>query len=635
MTYNTRSKLLFSGMLFATLGSSTITYSAEPPARWTPGLMAQCKRVGGTAISPDGKSVAYTVSEAMMEGEKSEYLSQVWVAASDGRTNRQFTRGEKSCTSPAFAPDGKHLSFLSSRGADGKSQVWILPLDGGDAGQITMAKSGVSAYAWSPDGKRIAYTSSDPETPEEEKSRKEKRDMALVDANHKYAHLYTTTVSEDATGGRPVRRLTSGAFHVTGFDWSPDGKTLAFSHQATPSLDIWMTLDISTVPADSGEVRLLATGKGLDSFPFFSPDGKWLAFLSDSGDPHWARALDVYIMPAQGGAAKLLGTDPECIPQQIAGWSAESDAVYILAANRSSRRVYALPVSGAKPRIITTGPGENTDPSLSRNGRALAWVRQETETPPDVYLASPVSGNPVKLTDVHSDFPNLPMGKTEVITWKSKDGLEIEGLLTWPVGYEKGKRYPLILNIHGGPASFFTQAFTGAGSFYPVQSFAQDGYAYLQPNPRGSAGYGKKFLFANYNDWGFGDYEDLMSGVDAVIALGVAHPDSLCVMGASYGGYMTSMIVTKTKRFKAASNYAGVTNLMSFTGTSDITTFLPDYFGGDYWDRMDTYMKHSAMFNIKGVATPTQILHGREDVRVPLSQSMELYNALKRQNCPT
>jgi dipeptidyl aminopeptidase/acylaminoacyl peptidase len=595
--------------------------------------MVQCRRVTGTAVSPDGKFIAYTVSEAVMEGEKSEYLAQIWVVSADGRTNRRFTRGEKSCTSPAFSPDGKYLSFLSSRGADGKNQVWILPREGGEAESITAAKTGVSIYAWSPDGRRIAYTMTDPNTPEEEKDRMEKRDMVVADADFTYTHLYTTTVSGDA--GRTVRRLTSGNFHVTGFDWSPDGKTIAFSHQANPSVDSWTTTDISLVPSDSGAVKPLVTAGGLDSSPFFSPDGTRLAFLSDGGEPRWARALDVYIMPVRGGEAKLLPTDPECNPQQITGWSAESDAVYILAANRSSRRVYALPVSGAKPRMITTGPGENTDPSLSRNARALAWVHQETEIPPDVYLASPVTGRPVKLTDVHAGFPKLPMGRTEIITWKSGDGLEIEGLLTYPIDYEKGRRYPLILNVHGGPASFFSQSFTGAGSFYPVQTFTQDGYAYLQPNPRGSTGYGKKFLLANYGDWGYGDYEDLMSGVDAVIARGIAHPDSLCVMGASYGGYMTSMIITRTKRFKAASNYAGVTNLMSFTGTSDINGFIPDYFGGEYWDLPDTYMKHSPMFTVKGVVTPTQILHGTADVRVPLSQSRELYNALKRQNCPT
>ena len=187
------------------------------------------------------------------------------------------------------------------------------------------------------------------------------------------------------------------------------------------------------------------------------------------------------------------------------------------------------------------------------------------------------------------------------------------------MNYEKGRRYPLILNIHGGPAGVFTQSYTAAGSVYPIQAFAQDGYAVLRPNPRGSGGYGKEFRFANVNDWGFGDFEDDMTGVDKVIEMGIAHADSLVVCGWSYGGYMTSFIVTKTNRFKAESVGAGVTNLMSFVGTADIPSFLPDYFGGEYWDRMDTYMKHSAMFNIKNVSTPSQVIHGEKDARVPMS----------------
>ena len=210
----------------------------------------------------------------------------------------------------------------------------------------------------------------------------------------------------------------------------------------------------------------------------------------------------------------------------------------------------------------------------------------------------------------------------------------MEGLLTYPVNYKSGKQYPLILNIHGGPAGVFTQNFTAAGSVYPIQAFAQQGYAVLRPNPRGSSGYGKDFRHANYNDWGFGDYEDDQSGVDKVIAMGVAHPDSLVICGWSYGGYMTSFTVTKTNRFKAASLGAPVTNLMSFVGTSDIAGFLPDYFAGEYWDRMDVYMKHSAMFNVKNVKTPSQVIHGERDVRVPISQGFEFYTAVKRLGIP-
>ena len=227
------------------------------------------------------------------------------------------------------------------------------------------------------------------------------------------------------------------------------------------------------------------------------------------------------------------------------------------------------------------------------------------------------------------------MGKTEPVSWKSKDGKTVEGLLTYPINYDKARRYPLLLNVHGGPAGVFVQSFTAAGTVYAIQALAQEGYAVLRPNPRGSSGYGMSFRFANHNDWGYGDYEDDIAGVDKVIEMGVAHPDSLCVAGWSYGGFMTSFIITKTKRFKAASVGAGVTDLVSFTGTADIPGFLPDYFDGQPWDQLDTYLKHSAMFNVKGVTTPTQILHGEKDVRVPISQGYELHNALKQQGCPT
>jgi dipeptidyl aminopeptidase/acylaminoacyl peptidase len=260
----------------------------------------------------------------------------------------------------------------------------------------------------------------------------------------------------------------------------------------------------------------------------------------------------------------------------------------------------------------------------------MAFIHQHPEQAPDVFVSDVRKFEPRKLTNVNADFPKLPMGRTEVISWTSRDGKHIEGLLTYPVNYEAGKRYPLILDIHGGPAGVFTHNFTAAGATYPLQAFAQEGYAILRPNPRGSSGYGAEFRRANISEWGFGDFDDNETGIEKVIAMGVAHPDSLVICGWSYGGYMTSFTITRTNRFKAASVGAGVTNLMSFVGTADIPSFLPSYFEGEFWDRMDVYMKHSAMFNVKKIQTPTQILHGERDARVPLSQGQELYIALKR-----
>lgn len=608
-------------------------FAQETAQGWTPALMIQFKRVGATAVSADGRLIAYTVSEPVMTEEKSEYLTHVWVVSADGKVNRQLTRGEKSCTNPAFSPDGRYLAFLSARGQKSKRQIWLLPLAGGEAVQLTHAEKGVSAYRWAPDGTRLAYTTPDPDTEQEKKNKKAKRDWRVLDTNYKYAHLYTVTVP--ATGEEPaVQRLTRGDFHVTGFDWSPDGRTLVFEHRPTPKIDDWPKSDLTTVPADSGAVTHLVAWPGADLSPLFSPDGKQVAFMSDGGDVSWARAMDVYLVPAKGGEPHKLAETPDRRPQLIA-WAANGKGLYFAEVEHTHRRVFFLPVDNKPARVVTPGDGNFWGASVSRNGKVLAFVHETADTPPDVHVTPTRKFQPTKLTEVNADYPKLKMGKTEVVTWKSKDGLVVEGLLTYPVNYTLDRTYPLVLQVHGGPAGVYTQTYTGRSSVYPIQAFAQRDYAVLRPNPRGSSGYGKDFRFANYSDWGFGDYEDLIAGVNKVIAMGVAHPDSLCVMGWSYGGYMTSMIITKTKRFKAASVGAGVTNLYSFSGTTDIPSFLPDYFRGEPWDRIETYMKHSAMFNVKGVQIPTLIVHGEQDRRVPLSQGLELYNALKRQGCPT
>jgi dipeptidyl aminopeptidase/acylaminoacyl peptidase len=573
-----------------------------------------------------------------MEGEKSEFLTHIWMASSDGKTNVQFTQGMKACISPSFSPDGNYLAFISNRNGENKAQVWAIRVNGGEAEQITRAKVDVEQFAWSPDGKRIAYIQRDADTEEEEKMKKEKKDWTIID-NWKYAHLYTVAFEKTPTAAsgkseRKMRRLTKGDFHVTSFDWSPDSKSIAFAHQLTPSADSWSTMDISIVPSDSGVVRSLVAMHGLDSGPRYSPDGHMIAFVSDGGNPKWAGTSDVYLQPATGGQPKKLSETPDR-QASILSWSGDGKEIYISETNHTSVRVFVMPTNGGNTKVLTPGAGNYTNASFSADGRAIAFIHQTPEITPEVFTTPLLKFEPKKLSDANKDFPKLPMGKTEVIRWKSKDGKEVEGLLTYPVNYNSGKKYPLVLNIHGGPAGVFTQNFTAGGSVYPIQTFAQQGYAILRPNPRGSSGYGRDFRHANYNDWGFGDYDDDQSGVDKVIAMGVAHPDSLVICGWSYGGYMTSFTVTKTNRYKAASLGAPVTNLMSFVGTSDIAGFLPDYFGGEYWDRMEVYMKHSAMFNIKNVKTPTQVIHGERDVRVPISQGFEFYTAVRRLGVPS
>jgi len=609
-------------------------FSQDGSQGWTPESMIKIKRLGGTAISADGRWIAYTVSTPLMDGEKSEFLTHIWVVSSDGSENRQFTYGEKSCTSPSFSPDGAYLSFLSSRGKESKTQVWVMNLRGGEAEQVTNAKAGVSSYAWSLDSKRIAYIMNDPETEQEEKAAKEKRDMIVEDTNFKFGHLYVIPFVKDAKGERKAIRLTGGSFHVTSFNWSPDGTSIVFAHQATPLVDDWTTSDISIVPSDSGAVKSLVKWSGSDASPSYSPDGKWILFASDKGDTKWAQLSDLYVVSSDGGEPRKLAETPDR-NVGLGTWAADGRTVYVNETDKTVSRLYAVPVDGGRVRAVTSGAGNYSGVAISKDGSMMSFIHQTPEVAPDVYVSHVRTFEPRKLTSIHANLPTQPLGRTEVVSWKSKDGKEIEGLLTYPANYVRGVRYPLILNVHGGPAGVFTQTYTGAGGIYPLQAFAQQGYAILRPNPRGSSGYGAEFRRANINDWGFGDYEDDQKGVDKVIEMGIAHPDSLVICGWSYGGYMTSFTVTKTKRFKAASVGAGVTNLVSFTGTSDILSFLPSYFGGEFWNRTETYMKHSAMFNIKSVTTPTQVIHGLSDVRVPTSQGYEFYHALRRLGCPT
>ncbi|HEU5133259.1 MAG TPA: S9 family peptidase, partial [Pyrinomonadaceae bacterium] len=319
----------------------------------------------------------------------------------------------------------------------------------------------------------------------------------------------------------------------------------------------------------------------------------------------------------------------------VAGWSSDSKRIYFAEPKGTGTQIYVLDVAANRIDEIRTTPAVIGAFSLNRTGTTFSFVRQTSDTPGDVYIASATDFNPVQITTVNADFKTPPVGRTEVITWKSKDGKQIEGLLTYPVGYQAGQKVPLILNVHGGPAGVFQQTFLGGRGSYPLATFSSRGYAILRPNPRGSSGYGTEFRRANLRDWGFGDYQDLMTGVDRVIEMGVADPERLGVMGWSYGGFMTSWIVTQTTRFKAASAGAPVTNLMSFNGTADIPSFIPDYFGGQFWEVMDLYQKHSPMFNVKNVTTPTMIQHGEADVRVPISQGYEFYNALKVKGVPT
>ena len=603
------------------------TASAQPDTtRWTSELAMQHDQITETEISPDGEQVAYVVREALMEGEQSEYRSQIHLVSADGERDVQYTRGEHSAFRPAFSPDGSRLAFVSTR--SGKPQIWLMRVGGGEARQVTSTETGVSSFQWAPGGSKIAFAMTDPKTEGEKRREKEKRDVQVVDEEHRFGHLYTTDVAEASDSTRRVQRLTQGDFHVRSFDWSPSGETIVFSHQPTPDInDGFLEADISTVPADSGAAEPLVERPGVDADPHFSPDGQQVGFSSHGGQPEPVGLSDTYVVPASGGTPEKLAETPNR-DGSVLGWM--DGSVLVAEPIRTSTHVLAVPSDGSEPERLTRGDGLHEAASFDADAGRMAFTYQNTDTPPEVYLSPASDFQKRKLTSVHGDVPRPPMGRTEVISWESPDGMEIEGLVTYPVGYEDGDQVPLVLSVHGGPAGVYNRSFTGGPGIYMTQVFAQQGYAVLRPNPRGSTGYGKEFRYSNVEDWGFGDFEDLMAGVDLMVDRGVAHPDSLALMGWSYGGYMTSYAVTKTDRFQAASMGAGLPNLISMTGTTDIPAYLVAHMGGELWERPETYERHSAIYRIENVSTPTQVLHGAEDDRVPTRQGQEFYRALKR-----
>lgn len=624
----------------ASLGLGVALVVAAPAAaqKWTVDDIMKTRAVGAVQPSPDNTRVVFTVMRAVMDGEKSENLTHLWMAKADGSGAMQFTHGDKSCTNPVWSPDGGWIAFTSTR--SGKSNVWLIPAAGGEAEQLTDVTSGVTAVRWSPDGRTLAFLMPDAPSDAEEKNKKEKNDAIVVDQDFKMTHIWLVPVARNADGKRAARQLTMGndfsvgaQFSADGIEWSPDSRTIAFSHQPTPRVNDWPLADISTVDVASGAIKPFAMTRAAEISPTYSPDGKWLAFTASEVPPTWGFSSVVHVAPATGGAPRRLATTHD---QQagIVGWSADGSAVLVSETKGTSSRIYSVPVSGAAPRELNSGGGAMGAINLSASRTMIGFSWQDSDDAGEAFASSLDAWKPVRLSKVNAELNALPMGRTDVVRWKSKDGMDVEGLLTYPVGYTAGQRVPLLTIIHGGPAGVFTQSFLGNRGAYPVAAFTANGYAVLRPNPRGSSGYGHRFRHANHKDWGGGDYQDIMAGVDHVVSLGVADVNRLGVMGWSYGGFMTSWIITQTRRFKAASIGAPVTNLMSFNGTADIPGFVPDYMGAEFWDNLEIYKQHSAMFNIKGASTPSMIQHGEADDRVHIEQGMQLYNALKRQGTP-
>ena len=597
------------------------------------------KNVGDFTLSADGRTVAFVVRE--IDRKKDRRLSSLWrIPVTDGAAERLTWEG--SASSPRFSPDGRFLAFVSDRYIERvgtkkevaeAGQVWLLPLAGGEAFPITAIKSGVDTLEWAPDSKRLALVSRDPredDTAEDDKDSpappivitrlQHKRDgggYLDLRRRHIYVAPVETALASPGTAATAVQ-LTKGPFDDGDIAWSPDGKSIAFSSNRTDHPDANDNSDVWVVDANGGEPRRLTTDPGSDSDPAWSPDGKTLAFVHMPLDPPVYATPRLMIVPIAGGAPRDLTGRFDRHAGGRPRWAPDGGALYI-----------ALEDEGHSPLVRVTLNGEKTvvDPGdvggFDVRGDRIVASRTTPTRPEELYVLS--AGQPARrLTEVNEPlFKQLRFTAAENIHFKSADGTPIEGWVVKPPSFDAGRKYPLILRIHGGPVSQFTDAFS-----FEHQYLASLGYIVVFTNPRGSNGYGEAFCKAIFADWGNKDFQDVMAGVDHVIAQGYVDPKKLGVGGWSYGGILTNYVITKSTRFAAAISGASETDMFSAYGTDDLQRWWRDELGYP-WRNVALYRKLSPIMDVEKITTPTLLMVGERDYRVPLPQSEQLYVALK------
>uniref|UniRef100_UPI0027B9F319 S9 family peptidase n=1 Tax=Daejeonella sp. TaxID=2805397 RepID=UPI0027B9F319 len=439
---------------------------------------------------------------------------------------------------------------------------------------------------------------------------------------------------KDKNGMPQITTLSKENRHINSFSWSPDDQWIAYAHAASAGVEDNTFCDISMIKISSGEVKVIANTPVGENQPLFSPDGKFIAYYNLDEKGIWGGKTSVKIFALENGSVQTLADTPNG-PAELIGWSSNGKTIYTLEPFHTSTKIFSLSSDGKQATEWTTGTkGVLSGLELNSKGTHFGFTFQNTSIPQDGYISSTNSFSALKISNINPELANLPVPKTELISWKSFDGMEIEGLLTYPLNYEAGKKYPFILNIHGGPAGVFSENFIAVSGIYPLAALAENDIFILRPNPRGSNGYGLKFREANHRDWGGGDYKDLMAGVDYAISKGWVDANKMGVMGWSYGGFMSSWIVGHNNRFKVASIGAPAVDLVTQDLTDDIPGFLPSYMEKQPYEDWTVYDDHSPLRFVQNVKTPVLLQHGQADVRVPFSQGIMYYNALKRRGVP-
>jgi len=615
--------------------------------------LIRMRRVAEAAISPDGKWVAYSVAIVDMEANRSN--RNIWIVPSGGGAPAQLTQSGRD-SSPAWSPDSRTLAFVSSR--DGIPQIYLIARDGGEPRKLTSVSTGVDLLKWSPDGNSIAFTSSvypdcrddacnGARDAEREKNKVKARAYEHLLYRHwdhwyegKRSHLFIVA----ADGKAAPRDLTAGAEYDVppdqrggpgDFSFSPDGREICFAAVTDRMEAVSTNADLFLVPVAGGTSRRITTNQGFDGYPVYAPDGRSIAYHAQLTAGYESDRWRVMLYDRQNGAHQNLSEKFDRSADNLA-WSADSRTIYFTTEDQTLQPVYAMEArAGAEPKKIL-GDSYNAEISLSRDGSTLAFTRTSLTMPSEIFAAAGDGSGVRQLTRHNEEILNgLKMNAPETFWFDGAAGTRVQAMLIRPPDFDAARKYPLVVMLHGGPQTMSSNAW---GYRWNQQIFSAAGYATLMINRRGSTGYGQKFTDEITDDWGGKPYEDIMKGIDHTLA---TYPfvdgNRMAAVGGSYGGYMANWIATHTGRFKAIISHAGIFNKASMYATEELW-FEEHDMRGTPWTNPESYRKWSPVSyaaNLGKFKTPTLVIAGEQDFRVPYTQSLEFFNALQRQDVPS
>ncbi len=619
--------------------------------RITAADLYQFQTVSDPQISPDGRHVIFCVQRVEQKTEKK--YTNLWLVPSAGhQPPRQFTYGKQNDTRPRWSPDGTQIAFLSNRADEKQAQIYLLPLHGGEARPLTEMTGSFASFEWSPDGTQLVcqFRKKDAEAIEREKDEQKKKlgvverritsvDYRLDGAGYRPQekwHIWTI----DAASGEGTQ-LTDGEFDETEPTWSPDGRSILCISNRHPRADFEHdATELYTIPTEGGEMQQIQADYGRKFAPTYSPDGQWIAYLGRPQKGKWYQNAALYLVPASGGASRnVTATLDVHLSSATNGdvnspgfttptWASNSQALLALASVRGDQPVLRLGTQGEMATVA--GEGVIGGFSLSADQQKLAFVRQTLTDPGQIWVQDLVSGQAQPLTQLNARLlAELDLGHVEEVRFAAPDGQELDGWITFPPNFDARQQYPSILEIHGGPQTQYGRTFMH--EFYYL---AAQGYVVYWSNPRGSQGYGEAFAGAIYGQWGTVDYADVMAWADYMAAQPYIDPQRMGVTGGSYGGYMTTLIIGKTNRFKAAVSQRAVTNVISFYGSSDLNWGAENLMGTEQppWEALDAYWEMSPMKYVGNAQTPTLLIHSEQDLRCDKEQSEQVFVALRRLN---